>query len=228
MPEIPLTIAPKLPHSLTDLQQAESALNIAWAELEKHLEQTIVQTTAINPENARHLNDSFVRTKQLCHELKTQMKQAVSRLDFHVENSPMAVVEWDSSFRVIRWSPQAETIFGWKAAEILGKDWHDFPIVDAADSASVNSIANQLLDGSENRSISCNRNYTKDGSIIYCEWYCSVLKDAAGKVISVLSFAADVTERYRTQEAVRRREQDFSAIAENSTDIIARLHQPSN
>ncbi|MGL5064622.1 MAG: PAS domain S-box protein [Microcoleus sp.] len=222
IPEISPTNTPQLSHSLTDLQQEELALQIAWEELEKSIEQTILQTPAIDQENAQQLSDRFVRTKQLCHEFKTHMKQAVSRLDFHIENSPMAVIEWDSSFRVVRWSPQAETMFGWTTAEIVGKDWHDLPIVYESDSESVNSIADRLLDGSEIRSISCNRNYTKDGSIIYCEWYCSVLKDTAGKVISVLNFVRDVTERQHTQKEVCRRERDFSAIAENATDVIAR------
>jgi PAS domain S-box-containing protein len=135
----------------------------------------------------------------------------------------MAVLEWDSEFRIVRWSPQAEKMFGWRAAEIIGKDWHEFSLVYEADRESVKSIANKLLDGSETRCVCCNRNYTKDGSVIYCEWYNSVLTDAEGKVVSLLSFARDVSDRHRTQEELHRREQAFSAIAQNSTDIIARF-----
>ena len=40
---------------------------------------------------------------------------AYSRLAFHVDSSPLAVVEWDSDFRVSRWSKSAERLFGWKA-----------------------------------------------------------------------------------------------------------------
>ncbi|MCU0545110.1 MAG: PAS domain S-box protein [Oscillatoriaceae cyanobacterium Prado104] len=222
MSEIPRTTALQLTHNLDSLQQAEAALKIAWEQLEQQIEQTIAQTAAIVPNNARQLRDCFDRTKQLCHEFKTQMKQTVSRLNFHVENSPMAVIEWDNRYRIIRWSPQAEKMFGWKNEETVGKDWHDFSIVDEAEGESVNLIANKLLEGSESRSISCHRNYTKDGSIIYCEWYSSTLKDPEGKVISVLSFAIDASERICTQEELHRRERYFSAIAENSTDIIAR------
>ncbi|NJR23417.1 MAG: PAS domain S-box protein, partial [Richelia sp. CSU_2_1] len=222
MPEIPLTTAPLLSPNLTDLPQAEAALKIAWEELEKQIELTITQTTGFSSENARQLSNCFATTKHLCQELKTQMKQAISRLDFHADNSPMAVIEWDSRCRIIHWSPQAEKMFGWTNAEILGQDWHDLSIIDETECESVNLIANKLLAGSETRSVSCHRNYTKDGSIIHCEWYSSALKDAAGKVISVLSFAVDVSERHRTQEELRRRERDFSTIVENSTDVIAR------
>src|SRR5919109_4889171 len=34
-------------------------------------------------------------------------EEAHQRLTFHVENSPLAVIEWDSDFRVSRWSESA-------------------------------------------------------------------------------------------------------------------------
>ncbi|MEG3841647.1 PAS domain S-box protein [Microcoleus sp. herbarium14] len=223
MPEIPVESASLFQNSNTELEQAESALELAWNELEKQTAETIAQIAKAGGSNTQEISDRFTQTKQLCQEFKTKMKQAVSRLEFHVENSPMAVIEWDSEFRIVRWSPQAENIFGWKTAEIMGKDWHELSIVHEADCESVNLIANKLLDGSETRNIGYNRNYTKNGSVIYCEWYNSVQKDAEGKVVSLLSFARDVTERHRIQEELHRREQAFSAIAENATDIIARF-----
>ena len=40
-------------------------------------------------------------------------QEAHQRLTFHVEHSPLAVIEWDSDFRVSRWSASAERLFGW-------------------------------------------------------------------------------------------------------------------
>jgi len=223
MPEIPVESAALFQNSITELEQAESALELAWNELEKQTAETIAELVKIGVANAQEIGDRFAETKQLCLEFKTQMKQAVSRLESHVENSPMAVIEWDSEFRVLRWSPMAEQIFGWSATEVMGKYWHELSIVYEADRELVNLIVNKLLDGSETRNIGCNRNYTKDGSVIYCEWYNSALTDAEGKVVSLLSFARDITEQQRTQAELHQREQEFSALAENSTDIIARF-----
>src|SRR5262244_1903509 len=47
--------------------------------------------------------------------------EAHRRLSLHIENTPLAVIEWDEDFRVSRWSPSAERLFGWKADEVLGK-----------------------------------------------------------------------------------------------------------
>ncbi|MFB8797254.1 MAG: PAS domain S-box protein [Microcoleus sp.] len=223
MPKIPLETAELFQNSITDLEPTESALEQAWDELEKQTAETLAEFTKSGAANLQEISDRFAAAKQLRSSLKTQRKQAADRLEFHLANSPMAVIEWDSEFRVLRWSPQAEQIFGWKTAEIIGKYWYEWPIVYSADFDALKLVTNKLLDGSEARNISLNRNYTKDGSIIYCEWYNSALTDAEGKIVSILSFARDITDRHRTQEELHRREQAFSALAENATDIIARF-----
>ena len=55
------------------------------------------------------------------------------RLDAHIDNSPLAVVEFDSQFRLTRWSDGAERIFGWSADETLGKALLEMPWVHKDD-----------------------------------------------------------------------------------------------
>lgn len=222
MSEIPVESVILFPNSITELEQAESALELAWEELEAQTAEIIDELGQICPENSQTIGERFATVKQLRQQLKKQTNQTASRLEFHVANSPMAVIEWDSEFRIVRWSPMAEQIFGWKTAEIIGKYWHEWSIVYSEDLEQVKLVTNKLLDGTEPRNICHNRNYTKDGSVIHCEWNNSAQIDAEGKIVSILSFAVDVTERHRTQEELRRREQAFTALAENATDIIAR------
>ena len=47
--------------------------------------------------------------------------RALEEIATHIENTPLAVVEWSSDLRVKHWSPQAEDIFGWRQDEVLGK-----------------------------------------------------------------------------------------------------------
>ena len=42
-----------------------------------------------------------------------ELKRANWMLSSHISNTPLAVLEWDRDFRLVRWSPQAENIFGW-------------------------------------------------------------------------------------------------------------------
>ena len=121
--------------------------------------------------------------------------EAHQRLTFHVENSPLAVVEWDSDFCVSRWSESAERLFGWKADEVLGKHVTDWQFVFADDVNAVVQLTSKQREGSEIQGLLRNRNYTKDGSVLHCEWYNSVLNDEHGQIVSVLSLVLDVTSR---------------------------------
>ena len=117
------------------------------------------------------------------------------RLTKHLENSPLAVVEWDSDFRVSRWSESAEALFGWEAEEVLGKHVNEWHFVFADDVNAVDTVTFRQREGLEIQGVLYNRNYKKDGSVIHCEWYNSVLHDETGNLVSVLSLVLDVTDR---------------------------------
>lgn len=126
-------------------------------------------------------------------------REALQRLTFHVQNTPLAVVEWDNEFRVSLWSEGAERLFGWNAREILGKRVSDWNFVVPEDLEAVESVRLRQRDGMERQGIICNRNFRKDGSIVHCEWYNSVLSDEDGNLVSVLSLVLDVTARKRAE-----------------------------
>ena len=131
------------------------------------------------------------------------LQRAEQQLRYHVENSPLAVVEWDSQYRVTRWTGQAEQVFGWKAEEVLGRHPNDWNFVFEQDRPVVDRLIGELVRGEQLRSMNANRNYRKDGTLIECEWYNSAQVDGDGKVISMLSVALDVTDRKRAQAALQ-------------------------
>ncbi len=130
----------------------------------------------------------------------TEQAGAYQRLAAHLDNVPLAVVEWDEQFRVKRWSPQAEGLFGWSAAEILGRHPDDMPWVHPADRGRVERVISAMLRGAERKTILVNRNLTKAGRELVVEWHNSVLVTPAGRPVSFLSFARDLT----AQSAVER------------------------
>lgn len=129
--------------------------------------------------------------------------QAVRRLDAHLKNAPMGVVEFDAQLRVCRWSEEAARMFGWAEDEVLGRTFTDLPWVHQDDARRVAEESRGLFTGIRTRSKHVNRNYTKDGWVLHCEWYNSGIYGERGELISVLSHVLDVSDRVRQQEAIR-------------------------
>ena len=144
---------------------------------------------------------------------------AYRRLKFHVESSPLAVIEWDSDFRVSRWSESAVRLFGWSAEEVIGKHVNEWQFVFADDVDAVELVTNRQRQGVEVHGLLRNRNYTREGAVLFCEWYNSVLHDASGNLVSVLSLVLDVTAKKLAEEersALLLRERDARRQAEEA------------
>jgi PAS domain S-box-containing protein len=142
------------------------------------------------------------------------LRRARDRINYHVYNSPLAVIEWEKGRHITGWSPRAETMFGWKAEEVLGKNWGDFDFVHPEDWEYTQENIKKLFDGTTTFNKISNRNVCKDGTVLYCEWYNSALLDAAGRMESILSLVADVTEIKRAKEkaeAANRAKSEFLA-----------------
>src|ERR1041385_4358548 len=138
------------------------------------------------------------------------------RLAFHVENTPLAVIEWNHEFKVLRWSPAAQRLFGWKSEEVLGKHFGEWEFVVPEDLDVVNQVGQRQNEGYERHGISRNRNYTKLGNILHCEWYNSALYSDTGKLVSVLSLVLDVTVAKRIEEALRKSEEQYRLLFESN------------
>jgi diguanylate cyclase (GGDEF)-like protein/PAS domain S-box-containing protein len=67
---------------------------------------------------------------------------------------------------------------------------------------------------------STNRNRTRFGEIILCEWHNTPLIDENGQVVGIASMARDITQEEIAQERLRRSEAHKSAILNSAIDCI--------
>jgi PAS domain S-box-containing protein len=140
------------------------------------------------------------------------------RMALHINQTPLAVIEWDLNFCVKTWNPSAERIFGYTEKEAFGK--HASFIVPESDHMVLEKIwrdATMFKDGGQ----STNRNRNKNGDLLWCEWYNTPLINEEGKVIAVTSLGMDITERIRSEEI---KEVIYHiSNATNTTDNLKRL-----
>ena len=141
-----------------------------------------------------------------------ELRTAQLRLIDHVENSPLAVIEWRSDFSVTRWAGQAEQMFGWSAQEVVGKHFGEWPFVYPEDNERVNEVVRRLIEGADQRNSCQTRNLTRMGRIIHCQWQNSVLLDERGATVSILSLVQDVTDRVLAEQQGRKAAAERQAL----------------
>lgn len=137
-------------------------------------------------------------------------------LSLHVEQSALGVVGWDADFRVTLWSQQAEQIFGWQAAAVLGKVWQTLPIVHVADWQMVQQ---RMMRSASDVMAICytTRNYRQDGTLIDCEWRQLAQPQNTEPQSTVFALVQDISDRRRTEAELRHRielEQVISRITQ--------------
>ena len=143
-----------------------------------------------------------------------ELTETRQRLSQHLENSLLLVVEMDADFRITRWAGRAEKMFGWTAAEALGKTPQELNTTHPDDAARVNELFARLIEGKEDHNTSRNRNLTRNGSVIHCLWWTSVLRDPEGRVRSFLALAEDITYTVRTLEKLEASDRLLATLIE--------------
>jgi PAS domain S-box-containing protein len=164
-------------------------------EEKQHLYQTLAEQGAVALRAAR---------------LQETIRESQQRLSLLVQQSPLAVIEWNMDFQVVSWNPAAEQIFGYTCEEALRR--HASFIVPEQARPLVDQVWQALL-AQKGGTYSANENLTKDGRSITCEWFNAPLVGADGQVIGVASLVQDITERKQAEEALRESEDRFRIFA---------------
>ncbi|PTY05753.1 hypothetical protein DB347_15430 [Opitutaceae bacterium EW11] len=141
------------------------------------------------------------------------LRESQQRLKLHLENTPLAVIDWSTDYTVLSWNPAAEAVFGWPAADALGK--HGLFLVPAPDQPAALRSWNDLLQR-RGGFRDYTKNVTRDGRTIDCEWYDTVITDEAGKVIGVSSLVLDVTQRISAERLFEESELRFVSAFRDS------------
>eukprot|EP00456_Euglypha_rotunda_P059495 TRINITY_DN496_c1_g2_i1.p1 TRINITY_DN496_c1_g2~~TRINITY_DN496_c1_g2_i1.p1 ORF type:complete len:1455 (+),score=354.03 TRINITY_DN496_c1_g2_i1:10962-15326(+) len=126
--------------------------------------------------------------------------ELLARLQLQIDRMPIAYVVYDSDICYSDWNPAAEKIFGYSREEIIGQSL--LLLVHPEDHAQVNAISHRLRAG-DIAAQSINRNVTKDGRVITCEWHNTPLFASDGAFLGILSMTLDITDRVRAEAALR-------------------------
>ncbi len=141
------------------------------------------------------------------------LRESVRKLSFHLQNTPVAYIEWDHNFNVSEWNTAAVKTFGYSKREAMGKHAAELIVPESAREL-VDNVWKALLiqkGGAHN----INENFTKKGETIICEWNNTPLTDNDGNVMGVASLVQDITERKMAEKQLER----YKIVLENSSDL---------
>ena len=176
----------------TERHLAEDALK----EAKENLELRVSKRTAELRLVAEELHVELDERKKVEQALSVSKK----RVSLHIQQTPLAVIEWDLEQRISTWNPGAEKVFGYPQAEAKGQP-ASFIVPETEKKHSIEMFQKQVRNRKSLKGVF--KNITKSGKLITCEWVDTVLEDETGKVVGLTSIAQDITERLDAEHQLR-------------------------
>ncbi|BBE51829.1 Cyclic di-GMP phosphodiesterase Gmr [Ferriphaselus amnicola] len=147
-----------------------------------------------------------------------QLARERNELKTLLNTLPLLIWLKDPSGRFLACNPQVERCIGFKENKLLGQTEHEFfppEVVENFYQKDREAVAAGGAITSEEWV-----RFADDGREHLLSTTKTPMLDEAGKLIGVLGFALDITARHRTAEALRERQEIYSAIVNQAADSI--------
>ena len=169
---------------------------------------------------------SVVRLQQKMQVLLTEIESRRKEEQFRlfVEAVPdYAIYMLDTEGRVTTWNAGAERLKGYKASEILGRHFGTFYSADHKDREPQELLDMAVRKGHAEDEGWCLR---KDGTTFWANVTIAAVQDDAGRLVGFGNVTRDLTERRRSEIALRRSEERFRPMAEAVQDYAIFMLDP--
>ncbi|UPJ52250.1 PAS domain S-box protein [Bradyrhizobium sp. 200] len=173
------------------------------------------------------LTDNFGLQAKLARLLSSLRLQAASERDLRTERDGLfsAVVESSNDAIITKlldgtitgWNGAAERLFGFSAAEALGRNINIIVPPDRRD--EVRNIVERTRRGEPIEHFETSR-VRKDGSAVDVSMSISPIRSVSGEVVGISQAARDIAESKRTQQALSQEIEERRRIFDSSNDLI--------
>jgi PAS domain S-box-containing protein len=193
-----------------DMDSAIEALkNNASDFLIKPLDLELILYALQRTENRINLKEKVKSYTVKLEKLLKQVNHSKRHMETIVQNSPSAMLTYDTNGVITSWNAEAEKLTGYSSAESKRKLFKDLfimetPLIDTKsvtdDKQSFQNVICQIL--------------TKDQEIRYISRNANVLKDQDNKIIGGIESFLDITEKFKSDNLLQKRYLQVQTINE--------------
>ena len=168
------------------------------------------------------VGDEDVGTLVIYHDISDRkraeeaLRETNQKLTAIIDGSSLAIAILDLDTNVQIWNPAAERIFGWTAAEVLGRP---LPVVPESAQEFFKTLHKKVIAGMGVSGLEVVA-LKKDGSLFDASISRSPWRDASGAVCGTVDLVADITERKQAEEALRSSEERIHLLLDSTAEAI--------
>ncbi|HJU47823.1 MAG TPA: PAS domain S-box protein, partial [Gaiellaceae bacterium] len=146
-----------------------------------------------------------------------ETRVASERLEAVIDSAPVAILEVGLDDCVKGWNSAAERIFGWCAADVLGRP---VPIVPPEYEQEFRELLQRIRAGHAYAGYETVRR-RRDGSLVDVAISAAPIRDAGGAVIGHMAMFGDITERKQRELELRRESEFLRTTADTIESLLA-------
>jgi PAS domain S-box-containing protein len=139
----------------------------------------------------------------------------------HLQNTPLAIIEFDIELNVTEWNRSAEDIFGYSRDEALNENILRL-ILPRDSSLEAEKLWQRLLNY-EAVIGSVIENKTKEGKPIFCEWFITPLTDDQNNIAGIAAMALNITEKKQNELAIIQSKEEAEKANQAKSDFLSNM-----
>lgn len=131
-----------------------------------------------------------------------------------------AIWDWDIINDHLYWGKGYEKIFGYKISNKIDNHIHSFDNIHPEDRKAVFAGIDELIKGSASNWTGEYRYKNITGDYVYVQDRAVIIRDDAGKAVRMIGAMQDITERKKSEDAIKQSREKFTSLVNTIDGIV--------